>query len=219
MRPLSCDGARSRIAEMLDGALGPSEALRLEAHVASCAGCREAHADARLLADAFVSFARVARVAPPAEFAARVMSAIRAAQPARRAAAVPLGASIILVAIPVLATALLLQPPVARELARIVHDGTERSATSATLSVRVLAVVLAALAPLFERVADLASPIVSPLVTPIVTVMNALSVAALHVMTGPESVSFLIVIALLAGALLGYSRFPHERRGLHARIL
>jgi hypothetical protein len=143
------------------------------------------------------------------------MSASRAAQPAKRVVAAPLGASIILVAIPVLATALLLQPQIARELARIVHDGSERSASSATLTARVLAVVFAALAPIFERVADLAAPLVAQ----IAAVINALSVAVLHVVTGPESVSILIFIALLAGALLGYSRFPHERRGLHARIL
>jgi predicted anti-sigma-YlaC factor YlaD len=211
MRPLSCDDARGRIADRLDGALAPSDALRLEAHIASCGGCREADADARLLAQAFASFARIA---PPADFAARVMSAIRAAKPARRAVAAPLGVSIILVAIPVLATALLLQPPIARELARIVHDGTERSATSATLAARMLAVLVGALAPIFKLVADLAAPLVAPAVA----VMNALSVAVLHVLTGPESVSILIFIALLAGALLGYSRLPHERRGLHARI-
>jgi hypothetical protein len=96
-----------------------------------------------------------------------------------------------------------------------VHDGSERSASSATLTARVLAVVFAALAPIFERVADLAAPLVAQ----IAAVINALSVAVLHVVTGPESVSILIFIALLAGALLGYSRFPHERRGLHARIL
>jgi predicted anti-sigma-YlaC factor YlaD len=214
MRPLSCNDARARIADKLDGALTSSDALRLDAHIASCRGCREADADARVLAQAFATFARV-RFAPPADFAARVMSAIRAAQPAKRAVAVPLGASIILVAIPVLATALLLQPQIARELARIVHDGSERSASSATLTARVLAVVFAALAPIFERVADLAAPLVAQ----IAAVINALSVAVLHVVTGPESVSILIFIALLAGALLGYSRFPHERRGLHARIL
>ena len=216
MQPLSCDGARSKIADRLDGVLIPSDALRLEAHVASCGDCREADSDARLLARAFASFARVA---PPGDFTARVMAAIRAAKPATRRAAVPIGASIILIAIPVLATALLFLPPVAREIARILHDGTERSATSATLVVRVLAVVLATLAPIAERIGDLVSPLISPLVSPVVTVMNALSVAVLHVVTGPGSVSLLIFIALLAGALLGYSRIPHERRGLHARVL
>jgi len=204
----SCESARARIQSLLDGALAAEEEARLARHAALCEACAAALAEARTLAAAFASWRRVE---PPARFAANVLTAIRAARPAPRP--LPLALAWVLVVISALVTAALFFPPVVREIVGVVLQGAERGTSRATLSAQGLAVVVAALAPLCERFVALIAPIAAPAVA----VGKAFSTVLLHVMTDPASFSILALLALAAGALLKFSRFPHERRGLHAR--
>lgn len=205
---LDCESVRGRIQRLLDGELAAAEEARLARHTAICEACAAALAEARTLAAAFSSWRRVE---PPARFAAGVLSAIRAARPAPRP--VPAGLAWALVALSAIATAALLFPPVVREIAGLLLQGAERGTARATLSAQGLAVVVAALAPLCERFFGLFSSILAPAAA----VGRAFSTVVLHVVTDPASFSILALLALVAGALLNLSRFPHERRGLHAR--
>ncbi|MFN0149929.1 MAG: zf-HC2 domain-containing protein [bacterium] len=206
---MNCDLARERIQSLLDGALAADEEARLARHAAFCEACAAALAEARTLAAALMTWRRVD---VPAHFATNILSAIRAARPVPRP--MPMGVAWVLVAVSAIATAALFFPPVVRELASFLLQGAERGTSRATTSAQGLAVVVAALAPLCERFFSLISPITAPAVA----VAKAFSTVLLHVMTDPASFVMLALLALVAGALLKFSRFPHERRDLHARI-
>jgi anti-sigma factor RsiW len=69
----ACERERERIGAFLDGELEAGERAALEAHLATCAGCRQAVEDHRQLARAFAALPAVA--APP-DFEARFWARI-----------------------------------------------------------------------------------------------------------------------------------------------
>jgi anti-sigma factor RsiW len=77
--PMSCEACRSLILDYVEGALHAAEARQVETHVAGCPGCRMELALAQTIDNALSG--QELRM-PPADFTARVMSAL----PARRTA-------------------------------------------------------------------------------------------------------------------------------------
>ncbi len=94
---MNCRSAEDEIQKSLDGALTPGERARLDAHVASCAGCRRAWNEGRLLARAAGRWARLRPSDDPGDaFNAQVLAriAIRPA-PSGPALWLPLAATIL----------------------------------------------------------------------------------------------------------------------------
>lgn len=69
----TCEQEREQIGAFLDGELGAGEAAAFEAHLSTCAGCRQALEDQRQLAQAF---AELPPVAAPPDFEARFWARI-----------------------------------------------------------------------------------------------------------------------------------------------
>ena len=69
----TCERQREQIGAFLDGELGAGEGAAFEAHLSTCAGCRQALEDQRQLAQAF---AELAPVAAPPDFEARFWARI-----------------------------------------------------------------------------------------------------------------------------------------------
>lgn len=80
MKPMSCEQARARFDEKMDGVIGQSEEARLGAHLAECEACRREYKALERTHVYLSSFA----VEIPSELSANVMESIRK-EPKRRA--------------------------------------------------------------------------------------------------------------------------------------
>ena len=76
-----CDGPDDRLDDLLDGTLSPDEARALDAHLATCPGCRESLDQRRALARRVAELPRT--IAPPRDRWPEVRAAIDAARAAR----------------------------------------------------------------------------------------------------------------------------------------
>lgn len=205
-RAVGCVAARRRIQDLLDGALPGAEREALDAHAAGCAACARALADARGLSALLSAWPRVA---PSPGFEGRALAALRARRRSAPALSPRVPALIAVAAAAI--TALLAAPPTRRFCAGLLAAGADAGASDTITVARVLAVLVASLAPLVERA--------SSLLRPAAAVAKAALAAAGHLGSSllPAFLAFLGVVAVLV--LLRALLFPRERRGFHALVL
>ena len=204
-----CAEARERMQAFLDGLLDAADRRALEEHVALCAACREAFAEARRLASLLGGWARVA---PSPRFTERVLAAIRLPAPAPAPRPVPARVVVALAAVALAITGVLLAPGTRDAFARLLAAGTQRGASDAVTLARVLATVLTGLVTVCETAATL--------VAPILAAARGLAVAIQHVSSGPLgfAAALTLSLALAAGVLYRQLVSPRERRGLHVLV-